>query len=60
MGWPCEVLAWFSPEWAWSGSHEQLLHFGVRKFHHSKSSPCTGVINIDGQLVDNTYDGSLL
>jgi len=27
-----------SPKWAWSGSREQFLHFGLRKFRHSKSS----------------------
>ena len=26
------------PKWAWSGSREQFLHCGLRKFRHSKSS----------------------
>ena len=26
------------PKWAWSGSREQFLHRGLRKFRHSKSS----------------------
>jgi len=26
------------PKWAWSGSHEQFLHCGLRKFRNSKSS----------------------
>ena len=26
------------PKWAWSGSREQFLHCGLRKFCHSKSS----------------------
>ena len=26
------------PNWAWSGSREQFLHCGVRKFRHIKSS----------------------
>jgi len=29
---------WVSPKWAWSGSREQFLHCGLRKFRHSKSS----------------------
>ena len=29
---------WVLPKWAWSGSHEQFLHCGLRKFRHSKSS----------------------
>jgi len=26
------------PKWAWSGSREQFLHCGLRRFRHSKSS----------------------
>jgi len=26
------------PKWAWSGSREQFLHCGLRKFRHSKSA----------------------
>ena len=26
------------PKWAWSGSREQFVHCGLRKFRHSKSS----------------------
>jgi len=26
------------PKWAWSGSREQFLHCGLRKFRHTKSS----------------------
>ena len=39
-GRPCEVsvLWWVFPKWAWSGSREQFLHRGLRKFRHSKSS----------------------
>ena len=29
---------WVFPKWAWSGSREQFLHRGLRKFRHSKSS----------------------
>ena len=29
---------WVFPKWAWSGSREQFLHCGLRKFCHSKSS----------------------
>ena len=29
---------WVFPKWSWSRSHEQLLHCGLRKFRHSKSS----------------------
>jgi len=29
---------WVFPKWAWSGSREQFLHCGLRKFRHSKSS----------------------
>ena len=53
-GLPCN--AWLSRKWAWSGSREQFLHCGLRKCRQIKSS-VTGVINLDGQLVDNTYDG---
>ena len=28
---------WVLPKWAWSGSREQFLHCGFRKFRHSKS-----------------------
>jgi len=40
MGQPCEVLVlwWVFPKWAWSESHEQFLHCGLRKFRHSKWS----------------------
>jgi len=31
-------LEWVFPKWAWSGSREQFLHCGLRKFCHSKSS----------------------
>jgi len=34
QGWVDLVL----PKWAWSGSREQFLHRGLRKFRHSKSS----------------------
>ena len=27
---------WVFPKWAWSRSHEQFLHCGLRKFCHSK------------------------
>ena len=30
--------AWVFRKWAWSGSREQFLHCGLRKFWHSKSS----------------------
>ena len=29
---------WMLPKWTWSGSREQFLHCGLRKFRHSKSS----------------------
>jgi len=32
------VMEWVLPKWAWSGSREQFLHCGLRKFRHSKSS----------------------
>jgi len=44
MGRPCDILVlwicdeWGIPKWAWSGSREQFLHCGLRKFRHSKSS----------------------
>jgi len=34
--WSCDE--WVLPKWAWSGSREQFLHCGLRKFRHSKSS----------------------
>jgi len=36
---------WVFPEWAWSGSREQFLHCGLRKFRHSKSSVYAGDIH---------------
>jgi len=33
-----ECYEWVFPKWAWSGSREQFLHCGLRKFRHSKSS----------------------
>ena len=35
---PCSCDEWVFPKWAWSGSREQFLHCGLRKFRHSKSS----------------------
>jgi len=45
------------PKWAWSGSREQFLHCGLRKFRHSKSSVYTWYTQLDrGQFVYDTWD----
>ena len=36
--WSQSCDEWVFPKWAWSGSREQLLHCGLRKFRHCKSS----------------------
>ena len=34
--WSCDE--WVLSKWVWSGSREQFIHCGLRKFRHSKSS----------------------
>ena len=47
---------WVFPKWAWSGSREQFLHWGLRKFRHSKSSVYRWYTQLDrGRLVYDTY-----
>ena len=58
-GRPCEVLVcceWVFPMWAWSGSREQFLHCGLRKFRHSRSSVCRWYTQLDRRrFVYDTY-----
>ena len=59
MGRPCEVLVlwWVLPKWAWSGSREQFLHCGLRKFRHSKSSVYRWYTQFDrGRIVYDIWD----
>ena len=45
------------PKWAWSGSREQFLHCGLRKFRHSKSSVYRWYIQLDRRrFVYDTWD----
>jgi len=47
---------WVFPKWAWSGSCEQFLHCGLRKFRHRKSSVCRWYRQLDRcQFVYDTY-----
>jgi len=47
---------WVFPKWAWSGSREQFLHCGLRKFHHSKSSVYGWYTQLDRRrFVYDTY-----
>ena len=44
------------PKWAWSGSREQFLHCGLRKFRHSKSSVYRWYAQLDRRrFVYDTY-----
>ena len=44
-------------EWVWSGSCEQFLHCGLRKFRHSKSSVYRWYTQLDRcQFVYDTWD----
>ena len=44
------------PKWAWSGSREQFLHCGLRKFRHSKSSVYRWYTQLDSRrFVYDTY-----
>jgi len=44
------------PKWAWSGSCEQFLHCGLRKFRHSKSSVDRWYTQLDRRrFVYDTY-----
>ena len=44
------------PNWAWSGSREQFLHCGLRKFRHSKSSVCRWYTQLNHcRFVYDTY-----
>jgi len=44
------------PKWAWSGSREQFLHCGLRKFCHSKSSVYRWYTQLDRRrFVYDTY-----
>ena len=45
------------PKWAWSGSREQFLHCGLRKFCHSKSSVYRWYTQLDRRrFVYDTWD----
>jgi len=45
------------PKWAWSGSREQFLHCGLRKFRHSKSSVARWYTQLDRRrFVYDTWD----
>jgi len=45
------------PKWAWSGSREQFLHCGLRKFRHSKSSIDRWYTQLDlRRFVYDTWD----
>jgi len=45
------------PKWAWSGSREQFLHCGLRKFRHSKSSVYGWYTQLDRRrFVYDTWD----
>ena len=45
------------PKWAWSGSREQFLHCGLRKFRHSKSSVYMWYPQlVRGRFVYDTWD----
>ena len=47
---------WVFPKWAWSGSREQFLHCGLRKFRHSKSSVYRWYTQLDSRrFVYDTY-----
>ena len=51
--WPMKNLPW---KRAWSGSREQFLHCGLRKFRHSKSSVYRWYIQLDRRrFVYDTY-----
>ena len=48
---------WLLPKWPWSGSREQFLHCGLRKFRHSKLSVYRWYTQFDrGQFVYDTWD----
>jgi len=48
---------WVFPKWAWSGSRDQFLHYGLRKFRHSKSSVYRWYTQLDRcRLVYDTWD----
>ena len=48
---------WVLPKWAWSGSREQFLHCGLRKFRHSKSSVYRCYTQLDRRrFVYDTWD----
>jgi len=47
---------WVLPKWAWSGSREQFLDCGLRKFRHSKSSVYRWYPQlVRGRFVYDTY-----
>ena len=50
------------PKWAWSGSREQFLHCGLRKFRHSKSSVDSWYTQFDRRrfVYDTCDNGSWL
>ena len=61
--WPTRVQnlkscdEWVLPKSAWSGSREQFLHCGLRKFRHSKSSVYRWYTQIDCRpFVYDTWD----
>jgi len=54
--WCLSCDAWVFPKWAWSGSREQFLHCGLRKFRHSKSSVYRWYTQVDRRrFVYDTY-----
>ena len=50
------------PKWVWSGSREQFLHCGLRKFRHSKSSVYRWYTQLDRRrfVYDTWGNGSRL
>jgi len=55
--WSLSRDEWVLPKWAWSGSHEQFLHCGLRKFRHRKSSVYRWYTQLDRrQFVYDTWD----
>ena len=52
----CDECSLRLPKWAWSGSSEQFLHCGLRKFRHSKSSVYRWYTQLDRRrFVYDTY-----
>jgi len=54
--WSQSCDEWVFPKWAWSGSREQFLQCGLRKFRHSKSSVYRWYPqHVRGRFVYDTY-----